>query len=77
MKTVRALLLARGYSPRHAAPVIPWWERLRPLWGRMLALWGRLDAAMEKDMSGPALVLCGALMGLILWPVVLYCFMFP
>jgi hypothetical protein len=67
---------APAYAPRHAAP--PLIQRIKD---RACAAWKRLEPVlawincqMEKDMSGPALALSGALMGLIIWPVLLYCF---
>jgi len=55
------------YLPRHAAKPLPLVERVK----RSIK---RVDRWLDKDLSGPGLTLCGILMGLILWPVVLYCY---
>ena len=34
----------------------------------------RIDARMDEEMTGAGLVLCGLLMGLAIWPVILFCY---
>lgn len=60
---------ARPYEPRHAAP------------GVFLRLLGRAQAAArwiawksDQPMSGGAMALCGAVLGLITAPLILYCY---
>lgn len=70
--------LSRPYAPRHAAPSVPLDELLKARAGtaykRLGAFLRWVNIQLDKDMNGPALALCGAVMGLILWPVILYCF---
>ena len=34
----------------------------------------RIDARMDEEMTGAGLVLCGLLMGLVIWPLILFCY---
>lgn len=69
--------LSRPYAPRHAAPTVPLGELIKvhasAAYKRLVAFLCWVNIQLEKDMNGPSLALCGALMGLILWPVIFYC----
>lgn len=70
------------YIPRHLAKAPPlrevfrevFREQARILYAHALAAYRWISFQIDEDMSGPAMALCGLLLGLIVWPVVLYCY---
>lgn len=36
----------------------------------------KISAAMDEEMTGPELVLCGVVMGVLVWPVFIFCLFF-
>ena len=57
----------RPYAPRHAALQPSTKERAR-------AILRRIDRAMDEEMNGFALSLCGAALGLFFGPLLIFCY---
>lgn len=57
------------YAPRHAAP-----GRIKAIcaWCIRAARW--IAWKSDQPMSGAMMCLCGAVMGLIGWPLLIYCY---
>ena len=84
------MYLGKGrYIPRHAAETRAGcaarraagickagWEKVLRALKRAIARARKISAAMDEEMTGPELVLCGVVMGALVWPVFIFCLFF-
>ena len=58
-----------AYTPRHAAPGM-----LQKAAAWAARAWAWIDRKADQEMRGGALCLCGALLGLLVWPLIIWCY---